>query len=123
MNEQEIRNLVQSLVSQELASSTFKTGPTSFHVHNGIDSSKIPMASLSNGVIAGFGTMSGGKLDIVNPAINASSIGIAIRANSSSSGVSQISGGLVNGPPLFMRFFEGSFSQTWDIFYIIIAKP
>ena len=70
-------------------------------------------------LIYGRGTLAGGLLDIIDGRITSSSIGVAIRdGNSATGSFAQLSGGFQSGG--VYRFFEGNFSATWTITYIII---
>lgn len=71
--------------------------------------------------IFGTGTFVGGKLDVSDVRIKSTSIGLAIRLNSSA-GMSlaraDLASGFLSGNT--WRFFEGTFSETYEIAYFII---
>lgn len=69
-------------------------------------------------ILAGRGTMSAGVLDVTHAGITSNSICVATRHGSAdSSAFPQIATGYTSGTT--MRIFEGSFTKTWDIDYII----
>lgn len=72
-------------------------------------------------LIFGQGTLSGGRLDITDVRISASSVGLAIRLNSSSTyslSNAELASGFLSGHT--WRFFEGTSSASYDIAYLII---
>lgn len=76
---------------------------------------------VKNGVIFGTGALVGGKLDINDPRISSSSIGIAMRLNTSSNfslARADLASGYISGN--IWRFFESTLSETYEINYIIL---
>ncbi len=77
---------------------------------------------VKEGIIFGTGSLSGGVLDIIDSRIRAESVGIALPLGVSSAfaGRSELAGGFLIGSTCTWRFFEGSFSASYDISYLII---
>lgn len=72
----------------------------------------------TSSILAGNGTMVAGILDITNASITSSSRCVATRSGTAdSSAFPQIATGYLSGTT--MRIFEGSFTKTWSIDYII----
>jgi len=117
---------IQNSIEQSQTSGQFGgVSKTPFHTHNGVDSPRIKASNLiGNETFAesatwGIGTMVGGILDVTHPSITSTSTGLATRANASGTAfVADLSAGYNSGTTF--RFFEGTFSQTWEVFYLII---
>lgn len=79
---------------------------------------------LRENLIYGSGTLIGGKFDVTDARITSNSIGLAFRYNSSSPvvGRDDLAGGWLSNTNSY-RFFEGSFSETYQIVYLIIPMP
>lgn len=118
MNEQQITTLIQQILTQQSTVNQFAVPNTPYHTHNGLDSYFLPL--LSNLSIWGYGTMVAGNLYITDPRILSTSTCLALRKGSAGTagGFAQLAAGYVSGTTF--RVFEGSFSATWDIFYLII---
>ncbi len=118
MDEQQVTALIQQIMTQQSTANQFAVSNTPYHTHNGLDSYFIP--TLSDLSLWGSGTMTAGVLDITDSRITSTSIGFALRKGSAATagGFAQLAGGYLSGTTF--RFFEGSFSTTWNIFYLII---
>lgn len=122
MNQDQIQQLVKSTVRAMLESSQYNFGSVQKHVHNGSDSPQIDLTDSSNGFIAGLGQLESGRYTVTDPRIGSGSIAVALVKDLSFppnlvySLAASFSGNNT------MTFFEGSSTQSWQFYYIIIAN-
>lgn len=76
-------------------------------------------ANSSSNVISGRCTLSAGKFDVTDPRISSTSVVLATVANTSGAGLANIAAGYLSGTTI--RIYEGTFSATWIVNYIIIS--
>lgn len=120
MNEEQIKNIVQEILDTREATNQFGYPQTPFHVHNGVDSPRVPANYLdfSNFAIWGsVGTNVGGSATIANQNILTSSV-IVITPLTEAGGVGSFAASVSNGKASIAS--TGAAYQNSPFFYLII---